>query len=83
MEDLLDRSAGSSSGTSVMSSALAARCARSASAQSCDDGERGEPKEIHLEQAQLLDSLHVIGGDDFVVLCAAERHQLGERTGAR
>ena len=46
-----------------------------------NDGQRGEPKKVHLEQAQLLDRFHVIGGDDFVVLAAADRHQFGERLG--
>ena len=37
------------------------------------------PKEVHLEQAHLLDRLHVVGGDDFLVLCTRHRNQLGER----
>ena len=41
-------------------------------------GERGEPKKVHLEQAQLLHRFHVIRGDDFVVLAAADGHQFGE-----
>src|SRR5271157_953853 len=44
-----------------------------------NDGERGEPEEVHLQQAQLFDSLHVVGGNDFVVLGAVQRNQIGER----
>ena len=46
-----------------------------------DDGERGQPEEVHLEQAHLLDGLHVIGGDDCVVLGARDGDQFGERLG--
>ena len=46
---------------------------------SIDDGERGEPEEVHLQQAQLLHRLHVVGGNDFVVLGAMQRNQLGQR----
>ena len=36
-----------------------------------DDGEGGEAEEVHLEQAHFFDGLHVVGGDDFVVLGSA------------
>src|SRR5262249_57450998 len=29
---------------------------------------RPQPKKVHLQQAQLFDRLHVVSGDDFVVL---------------
>src|SRR5579883_69036 len=44
-----------------------------------DDGEGGEPEEIHLEEAHLFDGLHVVGGDDFVILATADGDQIGER----
>ena len=44
-------------------------------------GEGGEPEKVHLQQAQFFHRLHVIGSDDFVVLAATDRHQLGERLG--
>ena len=44
-----------------------------------DDGERGEAEEVHLQQAHLLDGLHVIAGDDGLVLGARDGDELGER----
>ncbi len=44
-----------------------------------DDGEGGEPEEVHLQQAQLFDRLHVVGGDDFVVLRTMQRNKVGQR----
>src|SRR6185312_5689589 len=46
-----------------------------------DDGESGEPQKIHLEQAHLLDRLHVLGGHNFVVLRFVQRNEFGERFG--
>ena len=43
------------------------------------NGERRQAQEIHLQQAHLLDGDHVEGGDDFVVLGAMQRNQLGQR----
>ena len=44
-----------------------------------DDGERGEAEEVHLEQAHLLDGLHVVGGDDGLVFGACDGDELGQR----
>ena len=39
------------------------------------NGQRGEAKKIHLQQAHLFDGNHVERGDNFVVLGAMQRHQ--------
>ncbi len=44
-----------------------------------NDGQRRQPEEVHLQQAEFLDRLHVIGGHDFVVLGAMQRNQVGKR----
>ena len=44
-----------------------------------ENGQRGQSKEVHLEQAHLLDRDHVEGGDDFVVLGLVQRNQFDER----
>src|SRR5467141_2688131 len=43
------------------------------------NGERGQPQEIHLQQAHLLDGDHVEGSDNFVVLGAVQGDEVGER----
>ena len=44
-----------------------------------EDGKRGQPEKVHLQQAQLVDRHHVEGGYDFIVLSAMQRNQIGER----
>ena len=46
-----------------------------------NDGEGGEPEEVHLEQAHLFDGAHVVAGDDGLVLGAGDGDELGERAG--
>ncbi len=41
--------------------------------------QRRQAEEVHLQQADLVDGLHVVRGDNFVVLIAAQRHQVGQR----
>ena len=36
------------------------------------DGKRGQPEKIHLEQTHLLDGYHVESSDNFVVLCLVQ-----------
>src|SRR5271157_821218 len=44
-----------------------------------DNRQRRKPEEVHLQQTEFLDRLHVVRGDDFVVLGAMQRDQLGQR----
>ena len=44
-----------------------------------DDGQGGQPQEIHLEQAELLQAHHVVLGDDFVFVGLVERNQFPQR----
>ena len=44
-----------------------------------DDSQRGEPKEVHLEQAHLLDGLHIVCGDEVVGLGECDGDKLCER----
>ena len=46
-----------------------------------DEGQRAQPEEVHLEEADTLDLLHRPLGDDFVLLALVERHELGQRPG--
>ena len=46
-----------------------------------DDGEGRQAEEVHLEQAHLFDGLHVVGGDDVVVLGAGDGDEFGEGLG--
>ena len=48
-----------------------------------DDGERAQPQEVHLEQPEALDHVHVPLGDDLVLGRLVERDQLLDRRGAR
>ena len=43
-----------------------------------NDGERGEPQEVHLQQAHFFDRLHVIGGHDFIVFGLVKRNKFFE-----
>ncbi len=44
-----------------------------------DHGDRLQAEEVHLEQAELLDHLHVPLGGDFVAVGLVERHELLDR----
>ena len=46
-----------------------------------DERERAQPQEVHLQQADTLDLLHVPLGDDFVPRPLVERRVVGDRTG--
>ena len=46
-----------------------------------DDGERGQPQKIHLEQIELFQPDHVVLRDNFVFVGLVERNQLLERRG--
>ncbi len=46
-----------------------------------DDGEGRQAEEVHLEKAHLFDGLHVVGGDDVVVLGAGDGDEFSERLG--
>ncbi len=45
-----------------------------------ENGERGKPEEIHLQQAHLLDGDHVERSDNFVVFGLVQGNELGQRT---
>ncbi len=45
-----------------------------------DHRERGEAQEVHFEEAEFFDGLHVIGGDYFIILAATDGNEVGERT---
>ena len=38
-----------------------------------EEGERGEAQEIHLEQAEFIEPVHVVLGDNFVAVGLVER----------
>ena len=44
-----------------------------------DDGQRGESEEVHLQERQLLEAVHVVLRDDFIPAGAIQRHDLPER----
>ncbi len=44
-----------------------------------DQRQRGQPEEIHLEQRQLLEAVHIELRDNFIAVRFVERHQLPER----
>jgi hypothetical protein len=44
-----------------------------------DDGERGQAQEVHLEQAELVEAVHVVLGDDFVLVRLVQRDEFLER----
>ena len=46
-----------------------------------NDGQRGQTEEVHLQQAHLFDRLHVVRGDNGIVLGARHRHKFGKRLG--
>ena len=46
-----------------------------------DEREGGEPEEIHLEKRQLVKTVHVVLGDDFLVVGAVERNDVAQRFG--
>ena len=48
-----------------------------------DQREGGQPEEVHLEQAELLETAHVVLGDDFLPVRAVERHQFLAAAAAR
>ena len=48
-----------------------------------DERERGEAEEVHLEKAELLETVHVVLGDNFVFVGAVERDQFLQRLRAR
>ena len=46
-----------------------------------DQRERGQPEEIHLEKRELLETVHVVLGDDFIPVGAGERDDVSQRLG--
>ena len=44
-----------------------------------ENGERGEAEEIHFEQADALERVHVVLRGDFIAVCLVNRDEFGER----
>ena len=65
------------------SASFADRCpyaaVRSISFTASSTCQRRQPEEVHLQQAELFERLHVVRGYDFLVLGEMHRHQVRER----